>query len=418
MQRMIARPQFTGAVTRGARYVLVDDVTTMGGTFAELAHHIRQGGGEVVGIVALTNAARNEKLTPSPARIRLLEERFGDAIREIFGVEPSALTAPEAGYLSNFRDADDLRARAARAEEHRNRRLATKGLSQPQDPKVADQSGPAQESSAPSPPSSTPTDPGSPQRETPDAEVAVATPRRVPRASLKQLTDLERQGREVADAFLAAVDHAASKPLPTRPRIPVAPILGGPPKTLANIVIDVQQGTGKKLTTGKPGRGFAGVYKPGSSSTIVRYSGDLDTTAHELAHALDDEYGIVKGYAGQPTSPFDAELKPFAEHGSVQPTGPRASASYWRGFHGSDAVAPLMKTTGQNNGVRSCLVHLCGAALLLAETIPAAARIDDGKRSLTCDRQEVMVSRDQQVGIPIDRRRQHPPVIRIANGKR
>jgi len=60
----------------------------------------------------------------------------------------------------------------------------------------------------------------------------------------------------------------------------------------------------------------------------------------------------------------------------------------------------------------------CRAAPLLAETIPAAARIDDGERSLTCDRQEVLVSRNQQIGIAIDRRRKHPPVIRIANGKR
>lgn len=210
MQRMIARPQFTGAVTRGARYVLVDDVTTMGGTFAELAHHIRQGGGEVVGVVALTNAARNEKLTPSPARIRLLEERFGDAIRETFGVEPSALTAPEAGYLSNFRDADDLRARAARAEEHRNRRLATKGLSQRENPDVADP--PSSVTDSPDS-QSPPTDLGSPQRETPDAEAAVVTPRRVPRASLKQLTDLERQGQEVADAFLKQRGQILSRAL-------------------------------------------------------------------------------------------------------------------------------------------------------------------------------------------------------------
>ena len=55
---------------------------------------------------------------------------------------------------------------------------------------------------------------------------------------------------------------------------------------------------------------------------------------------------------------------------------------------------------------------------LFAEAIPAAAWIDDGERSLTCDHQEVSVSRDQQIGIAIDRRRKHPPVIRIANGKR
>ena len=51
MQRLIAPARFHGSVVEGGRYVLVDDVTTMGGTLAELANHIRTGGGEVVGVV-------------------------------------------------------------------------------------------------------------------------------------------------------------------------------------------------------------------------------------------------------------------------------------------------------------------------------------------------------------------------------
>ena len=38
MERLIHRAQFDGPVRPGASYVLVDDVTTMGGTLAELAH--------------------------------------------------------------------------------------------------------------------------------------------------------------------------------------------------------------------------------------------------------------------------------------------------------------------------------------------------------------------------------------------
>jgi hypothetical protein len=326
MQRLIARPRFTGDVIAGERYVLVDDVTTLGGTLAEMANYIQSRGGQVVGVVTLTNASRGGILTPSRTLVRLLETRFGDAIRESFGVDPAALTASEANYLGHFRDADALRTRRTASSQQRERRLSAKGLSQREDSAVADSSSGPQGSSDSQPPT---TDFGSPQRDTAESTRSVSAPRRE-RFSLKHLTDLERQGQEVADAFLDAVDQAAKKPLPTRPRIPVAPILGGPSKTLSNIVIDVQKGTGKKLTTGKPGRGFAGVYKPGSATTIVRYSGDLDTTAHELAHALDDEYGILKAYAGQPTSPFDAELKPFGEHGSVTTTGPRSSPTYWR----------------------------------------------------------------------------------------
>jgi hypothetical protein len=51
-----------------------------------------------------------------------------DEIREIFNVQPAALTAAEAGYVIGFRDADTLRARAAKARSERSERLRSKGI--------------------------------------------------------------------------------------------------------------------------------------------------------------------------------------------------------------------------------------------------------------------------------------------------
>lgn len=128
MERLISRPSFDGQVLSGGKYVLVDDATTLGGTFAELSHYIQSKGGQVVGIVSLTNASRMRNIIPTPAVIREIERRFGHDIRELFGIDPAALTAAEAGYLSGFRDADTLRNRAAKAIRERRERLLSKGI--------------------------------------------------------------------------------------------------------------------------------------------------------------------------------------------------------------------------------------------------------------------------------------------------
>jgi len=134
MQRLIARPQFGGTVEPGAAYVLVDDVTTMGGTLADLADHLRAGGATVVGAVVLASASRTGRLMPNKADIRRLRERHGDAIRDILGIETDALTADEARYLVGFRTPDELRSRAAKAQEERDRRLRARGHAGPRPP--------------------------------------------------------------------------------------------------------------------------------------------------------------------------------------------------------------------------------------------------------------------------------------------
>jgi hypothetical protein len=128
MQRLIAPSEFTGTVEIGAQYVLVDDVSTMGWTLADLANYVLMNGGQVVGSVVLVNAARSGKVIPAPKTVELLERRFGDEIRTTFGIEPTALTREEAQYLIGFRTADELRNRAAAAKQARIERLRSKGI--------------------------------------------------------------------------------------------------------------------------------------------------------------------------------------------------------------------------------------------------------------------------------------------------
>ena len=128
MERMAARAQFVGQVTAGAEYVLVDDVTNLGGTLAELSSYIQVYGGVVENVVVLVNAGRNPALVPEKKFVRLIKERFGDEITEIFGVEPAALTANEAQYLVGFQSVDQLRNRLAAAEQEIDRRLRSKGI--------------------------------------------------------------------------------------------------------------------------------------------------------------------------------------------------------------------------------------------------------------------------------------------------
>jgi hypothetical protein len=128
MERMNLRPAFDGDVGEGEQYVLVDDVSTMGGTLAELSNYIQLRGGNVVGVVVIVNASRSGRLYPVQKTVRLMERRFGNEIREIFGIEPNALTADEANYLVGFRSADEIRGRSAKAREETNLRLRAKGV--------------------------------------------------------------------------------------------------------------------------------------------------------------------------------------------------------------------------------------------------------------------------------------------------
>lgn len=128
MERMALRAQFEGAVLAQGQYVLVDDVSNMGGTLAELANYIYSHGGYVVGVMVLVNAGRSPHLKPDAKSIRKLETRYGHEITQLFGIEPSALTANEAHYLIGFRTIDEIRNRLAKARQETHLRLRSKGI--------------------------------------------------------------------------------------------------------------------------------------------------------------------------------------------------------------------------------------------------------------------------------------------------
>jgi len=53
MERLMPRPSFEGQVDTHVPYVLVDDVTSMGRTLAELANFIRINGGRIAGTIVI-----------------------------------------------------------------------------------------------------------------------------------------------------------------------------------------------------------------------------------------------------------------------------------------------------------------------------------------------------------------------------
>lgn len=130
MERMSLRAEFDGLVVNGAHYVLVDDVTNMGGTLAELANYLQERGGVISAVVVLVNAGRDKHFRPSKTTIKKLEERYPNEITEIFSIIPSALTANEANYLVGFKTADEIRNRLSKAREETCLRLRSKGIEQ------------------------------------------------------------------------------------------------------------------------------------------------------------------------------------------------------------------------------------------------------------------------------------------------
>lgn len=129
MERLIARPSFEGAVQHGSRYILVDDAPSMGSTLAELANYLLMNGGYVIGTILLVNAGRSKKFRAFKKHTQLLEERFSNEIKSIFGIHTSALTANEASYLVGFRTADEIRNRCLKAEKETAKRLLSKNYS-------------------------------------------------------------------------------------------------------------------------------------------------------------------------------------------------------------------------------------------------------------------------------------------------
>lgn len=85
-------------------------------------------------------------------------------------------------------------------------------------------------------------------------------------------------------------------------RLSVSPIYGGLHKQLKQIVIDLSKVIPAKIFyTKRPvKRRVLGLYMPRSAAIAIKYQGDLDTTAHELGHSLDDIFDLIGKAAADP----------------------------------------------------------------------------------------------------------------------
>jgi len=117
-------------------------------------------------------------------------------------------------------------------------------------------------------------------------------------------------------------DIAGLTPRTQTGRVPVKPIVRGSPKAIKDIIFDVTKKMKQRLLFVKPSKRRAlGTYSPGNSAVKIKFNGDLDTTAHELGHSIDDHFGVLSDMKENPIPAVDAELKKFSPFGSKAPQG-------------------------------------------------------------------------------------------------
>jgi|GEM_PF-1437529 len=125
-------------------------------------------------------------------------------------------------------------------------------------------------------------------------------------------------------------DIAASKPNKATGRIAIDPIIGQEPKGLSKILKDFSTAVKQKLFYAKTGRGAAGTYSPSNKAIKLRNSGDLDTSAHEIAHMVDDSHGIINLIEKNPAALSELPYFINSPAASTPPKGHPNPARYSR----------------------------------------------------------------------------------------
>lgn len=106
-------------------------------------------------------------------------------------------------------------------------------------------------------------------------------------------------------------------------RIKPAPITRVKPKKLRQIQLDLKQGTKSNIfyTKSPSSRRSLGSYNPTNAAIAIKFDNDLDVTAHEIGHALDDRFGLLSKIPKDNLSQIKKELLPFSKYGSKPPKG-------------------------------------------------------------------------------------------------
>jgi len=123
LHRLLHRPAFDGPVSRGARYILCDDVTATGATLAALKRYIEQWGGTVVAATVLAASAMPHTGMPRTLEMTdrtrtLLANKFDMLqlwsalfLHDVIKATVEELTDAEGLYVAKYRNIDSLRGR-------------------------------------------------------------------------------------------------------------------------------------------------------------------------------------------------------------------------------------------------------------------------------------------------------------------
>ena len=144
--RLYNRPKFDGNVQKGRKYILVDDMVTMGGTLGEMRNYVESQGGTVVDMISLsTRNEQNSTIALTETTKLELEKVFGvesaegvydmtplsDFLKEsgIYGGNYESLTESEARALLHAQTIDEARNRRAKARQAGSRETSERILS-------------------------------------------------------------------------------------------------------------------------------------------------------------------------------------------------------------------------------------------------------------------------------------------------
>lgn len=254
------RPEFDGEVQPGRKYIIVDDVVARGGSLSELRHYIESRGGEVVEMTTMGYSQFGTKIALTKETKLALEQKYGyNELREflkregIYGGEHAALTESEGRTLLRVGSLESAGNRIAEA------RLNRVGEAQP---------GVARKES-----------PGSSTQKVDDDTQA--------------MRPVNKSAAAVADEQLKSIIDE----VPTRVKLDPLP---KPPKYKATstrrIVLQLQRGLKKGIHIGRTPQRSLGVHSKASGKIIIRFSGDIDATAHEIGHNLDHARTRTAGY--------------------------------------------------------------------------------------------------------------------------
>lgn len=119
--RLVTPAAFTGEVTPGADYLLIDDHVGFGGTLANLRGFVQAKGGRVLGMTTLTETREARCIAVRSETLNLLQETHGTSLEQFwhgqFGHGLDCLTNIEAGYLCRVESVAAIKNRMAQAAE-------------------------------------------------------------------------------------------------------------------------------------------------------------------------------------------------------------------------------------------------------------------------------------------------------------